>query len=235
MPKHRLYRSAYAAGAVTAADVLAFHRTTFGDVRMDGGAGGEGGTGEKEAKFKDPDTGEEFAFPGETPLAEMTPEQRTEYWRHKAQKHEKAAKSRADYEAIKAERDQLKAAGQTDAEKAAAKAAEEAATKARAEAEATLRGKYAGQLVAAKFEVALAGKRDLKDIQALVEGLDLTKFLTDSGEVDTDKVTNYAAGLTPNGSTWPDTGAGKRGKDTPKRGVSAGAEMFAASRGKTTT
>lgn len=226
------FRSAFpfSGGPVTPEAILEFHRATFGDARMV-----EGEEGAETPVFKDPETGEEYAFPEKTPTAEMTDAQRTEYWRHKAQKHEKAAKARADYDTVKAERDRLAAEGKTDAEKAAEAAVKAAAETARTEAEAAARSKYAVQLVTAEFKAALAGKRESKDIQTIVDGLDTTKFLTDAGEVDTDKVANYAAGLAPVGKTWPDTGAGKRGKNATQKGVSAGAEMFAASRGKTTT
>ncbi|MDR6861966.1 hypothetical protein [Phycicoccus sp. 3266] len=244
------FRSAFPVegGPVSPAEILAFHHARFGGLRMEdtggdggqGGAGGQGGNdggaggngGQSTDTFTDPDTGETYNFPTGKPTSEMTSEQREEYWRHKARKHEHASRNRADYDEIKAERDRLRAATQTDAEKAVEKAREEARTA----AEAELRGKFAGQLVAAEFKAALAGKRDAAGIQTLVDGLDLTKFLTDTGEVDTDKVTQYAAGLAPaGGKEWPDTGQGNRGDHKPAKGVSAGADLFAASRGKQKT
>lgn len=223
------FRSAFplGGGPVTPDQILAFHRLHFGSAQMNGadGAaqGGDNGGGDP-VNFKDPETGEEFAFPDKTPLASMTEPQKTEYWRHKAQKHEKSAKARADYDDVKAERDRLKAAGQTDAEKAAEKAVTEARADERARVEAETRDKYASQLVGAEFKAALAGKRDPKDIASLIEGLDITKFLTATGEVDTDKVTNYAAGLAPSGTSWPDTGAGRRGGSRAKPGDAGAAE-----------
>ncbi len=224
------FRSALAAGAVTPAQILAFHNATFGNLRMedaggDGGdVGGEGGDGGNENV-------EDKGFPAETPLSEMTLEQRESYWKTQARKHETASKNRADRDAIKAELDALKASTQTDAEKAVEAAKTEASTSAKVEA----RNQYVPQLVTAKLEAALAGKMPAEKIAAQVEFLDHTKFLTEAGEVDTDKVKQYAAGLAPAGGKWPDTGQGNRGTKTSGKGVGVGADMFAASRGKSST
>lgn len=230
------FRSAFASGCVTPAQVLDFHRQTFGLTRMEDGAGdggdgaavggaGDGGDG---AGSSGSDAGK--GFPLDTPLAEMTAEQREAYWKDKARKHETTAKARADYEAIKAERDQLKAAGMSESERVV----EQARTEAREAAKAEARTEYAGLLVSAKLEAALAGRMPAEQVASQVEFLDTSKFLTESGEVDTDKVKQYANGLVPDGKQWPDMGQGRRGSTKPAKGVAAGAEMFAASRGKKT-
>lgn len=221
----RKYASAFDFGATTAEQVLAFHRARFGDARMEGEtppagesteAGGDGG-----------ESGEQGGYPANTPLSEMTEGQQLAYWKHQARKHETTSKARADYDTIKAERDQLLSSTQTEAEKAVAAAREEGARAGRAE--------YAPRLVAAELKAALAGKIPADKLAGQIEFIDHTKFLTDTGEVDTDKVEQYAEGITP-AATWPDTGQGKRGNaDASGKGVAAGAEMFAASRGKKTT
>lgn len=199
---------------------------TGGDAPAGDGSGGDDG---KATDFTDPDTGEKYGFPANTPTSQMTAEQKAEYWRHKARKHESRSEARKDYDAIKSELDDLKAKHQTDAEKAV----EQAAKDARTDAETKLRAEFGAKLVAAKLEAALAGKLPAEKVTEHVEFLDATKFLTESGEVDTDKVKQYADGLAPSGKTWPDTGQGNRGSgDVTAKGVAAGAEMFAASRGK---
>lgn len=223
-----LFRSAYAAGNLTPEQVLAFHKARYAgvDLRMEGGdEGGDKGENGDKGGGDAGAGGTDKGFPENTPLADMTPEQQVAYWKDKAQKHESRNKSRGDYDQIKAERDRLKAATQTDADKAVDEAKKAGA------AEAT--EKMAGLLVAAEFKAALAGKRKAEEIATLVGGLDTKKFLTDSGEVDTDKVTQFAAGLAPAGG-WPDTGQGKTGTTGAAKGVSAGAEMYAAKRGKKT-
>lgn len=221
------FRSAFTRPDVSPADVLAFHRGIFGSLRMEGEGSDtdEGGEGGSESQ-----TGADRGFPAETPLSEMTTEQREAYWKYQARKHESAAKSRADYDTIRAELDKLKAATQTDAEKALEQARADARDAAKAEA----RAEFAPMLVAAKLETALAGKLPADKVAGHVEFIDASKFLTASGEVDTDKVKQYADGLAPSGKQWPDMGQGKRGDANRAKGVSAGAELFAASRGKKT-
>lgn len=211
--------------------LLASRRDTFGSAVMeledppaDAGADDKGGT-DKGAE------GGPNGFPEATPIAQMTPEQQAAYWKHQARKHEDTSKARADYDSVKTELDRLKAASLTDAEKAA----EAAKLEGRTTGEVEARNRYVPQLVAAKLEAALAGKMPADKIAGQVEFLDHAKFLTDAGEVDTDKVKQYAAGITPTGGTWPDMGGGKRGKSTADKGVTAGADMYAASRGKKTT
>lgn len=187
----------------------------------EGGAGGGGGGASK------PD---ENGFPADKPLAEMTIEQQAAYWKHQSRKHEQRAEAHKDYDAVKTELDALKAAHQTDAEKAVEQAKTEAKQAGKAEATA----EFAPKLVSAELKAALAGKLPADKIAGHVAFLDHTKFLTDSGEVDTDKVKQYAAGLAPAGG-WPDMGQGNRGKgDAAAKGVAAGADMYAASRGKKT-
>ena len=226
-----LFRSAYAAGNLTPEDVLAFHKARYAgvDLRMEDPDPADAKPDPDAKPDAKPDAAD--GFPANTPVADMTEGQQVAYWKHQARKHEQRSAARGDYDTIKAERDRLASANQTEADKAIAAAAEAA----RREGESAATSKYADLLVAAKFESALAGKRKPDDIATIVSGIDPKKFLTDSGEVDTDKVTQYAAGLAPAGNGWPDTGQGNRGTGTSGKGVAVGAEMFAAKRGKTNT
>lgn len=220
-------------GPVSPAQILAFHRERFGDTRMEEGAddaaakaAADAQAAEKAAADKAvADAAADRGFPENTPIVEMTEKQQAAYWKHQARKHEDTAKARKDYDEVIAERDRLKAAAQTDAEKAVDEAKAEARKEALLEA--------APKLVAAEFKAELKGKRTPEQITALLEPLDLKRFLTDTGEVDTAKVSQYAAGLGSAGKEWPDTGQGNRER-TAAKGVSAGADLFAESRAKKT-
>ena len=170
-------------------------------------------------------------FPAETPLTEMTVEQREAYWKHQARKHETRVKSLGDVDTLKAKAakfDELELAKLTPAEKVIEEARAEERAKVLAEQTQTV----AGRLVAAEFKVALAGRRSSEEVAALLEPLDLNKFLTSDGEVDADKVKTYAAGIAPAGRQWPGTGQGNRGTSGKTTGVNAGKSLFEARKKK---
>lgn len=160
----------------------------------------------------------------------MTIEQQAAYWKYYSRQHEATAKSRADYDTLKAKADEYdkhQAANATEQEKAVQAAA--AAARAAALQETTPR------LVAAEFRAATAGRIDPAQLAVLLEPLDMSKFLDPAGNVDTAKVATYAAGIAPAApgtggtppSTWPDMGQGRReGGAGPS--VSAGRDMFEA-------
>jgi hypothetical protein len=110
-------------------------------------------------------------------------------WKAEARKHEdraKAWKAKADAGAEAAKKlADIEAANQTAQEKAEARAA--AAEKAAVERE------HAAQQRIASAEVRAALTGVVPDPAAVVEDLDLSKFLTETGEIDTDKVTALKA------------------------------------------
>lgn len=206
------------------AALLDFHRATFGDARMEDDPAAAAAAAAAAAEENEPEGGapklNEHGFPDKTPVADMKPEEQVAYWKHQARKHEDRSRGTADYEAIKRERDELKARTQTAEEKAL----EDAKAEGRAEAaKASL-----PRLVAAEFRAAAAGRIPADQLATLLEPLDLTKFLSaDGGEVDTDKVQQYIDGIAPaDGKKWPDMGQGKRGGSTKAKGVSAGRSLF---------
>lgn len=205
--------------------LLDFHRATFGDARMEAAGDGEG-AGSGDGGDEGPSLNE-HGYPDQTPVKDMPAEQRAAYWKHQARKHEGRVKEMSDYDAVKAELDQLKQATQTDAEKAIEAARKEAADAARAEA----RRDTLPALVKAEFKASAAGKIPGDRLATILEPLDLTKFLTaDGGEVDTDKVQHYVDGLgLGDGTKWPDTGQGRR-EQHETTGVAAGREAFASRR-----
>lgn len=220
-------------------DVLAFHRNTFGSARMedppagtDGAPAGEqGSAGATGADGADGAAGRGPGTDGDKPISQMTDAEKAVYFEKKATRYKTTLKDREDYDAVKAERDRLRAATQTDAEKAVEAARTEEREKVTREVATT----YQTRLVQAEIKAALAGKNVPADqVKGHVDFIDPTKFLTDTGEVNTELVTQYAAGIAP-GQTWPDLGNGRRGTSGTSKGVAAGAEMFSAGKKTTST
>ena len=148
--------------------------------------------------------------------------------------------------AAKADAD-AKAAADAAAEKAKADAHDKAVDAARSDADKAVDAareegrKAAGRDANEKAATAILraslkarGKTD-EQVTTLVAATNVGAFLTDD-DVDTDKVAAFAndiAGpVTGGGSRGPDHGQGTRGSSTRATGVSAGADMFEASRKK---
>lgn len=159
-----------------------------------------------------PDTPEQ---PDTTTTAEQQPDTDTlaaevAKWKALAQKHEKRAKDNAD--AAK-ELDQLRTAAMSDQEKAVATAV--------AQARSDMLRQVGARLVDAEVRAAAAGKGI--DTDALLDGLDRTRFLDDDGEPKRDDIAAWLDRLMPttegNGRT-PDFGQGARGgRGTPATGL----------------
>jgi hypothetical protein len=176
---------------------------------------------------------EEYDFPAKTSLAEMTETQRIEYWRHKARVHEDRVKAFggltpeqiADLKTKAEQFEVLAAASQTDQERAIAEAEQNSRLLAEAQ--------FLPRLVAAEFRAATAGRLEADRLATILEPLDLSKFLTDDGEVDTDKVTAFVDGIAPVRGTEPQRlgpspqGAGRRGSyTTAASSVASGRELY---------
>lgn len=155
------------------------------------GEGGGGTTPEPKptapAKPAEPSTPSgDNGFPADTPISEMTGEQRENYWKHQARKHEATVKARGDYDDLKAKaakHDALERELMSDKDKAVA----EAKDSARAEAFAAV----TPRLVAAEIRAAAAGRIEADRLAGLIAPLgDMAWFIKD-GEVDTDKVSAF--------------------------------------------
>lgn len=147
-----------------------------------------------------PATGDS-GFPANTPLTEMTLDQQVAYWRHHSRAHENTAKARADYDAVKAKAaqyDALQAASMTDNEKAVADAEKRGR-------DAAIR-EVGGQLVDAQVIALSAGRMADGQRDALLGGLDRSKYLKADGSVDADKVRALVDGLAPATPQVPGTG-----------------------------
>lgn len=135
----------------------------------------------------------EHGYPANTPLEQMSAEQREAYWRYHSRKWENIAKGRNDYDELRAkaaELEQLRAATATDAEKAVA------AARAAGYAEATQ--KASTILVDAHVRAALGNRLTPDRVDALAATLDHRHFLGADGlSVDAAKVTAFADAVAP--------------------------------------
>lgn len=123
-----------------------------------------------------------------------------EKWKKLSRKHEDQAKANA---AAAKELETLRQKSMTDQEKAV----DDAKTSTRQE---TLR-EVGGKLAEASIRVAAAGRN--VDVDALVEGIDATKFLDDNGDPDTKAITAWVDRVAPVGDGKPgkrDLGLGAR-------------------------
>jgi hypothetical protein len=167
---------------------------------------GETGGGSGETPPAEPATGDSGevkvgpnGYPEKTPWRDMQPEHQAAYWRHQAQSWEGKAKT-ADGKVKELEpRAQqfaaLEEASRTEADRAIEQARREAHTAAVAATEAAARAKYGSVLVGAEFRVQLAGKLTAEQVSTLVGGLDVTRFLTEDGQPDTERIGEYVAAL----------------------------------------
>lgn len=145
-------------------------------------------------------------YPADTPLTDMSAEQREAYWKHYARTHEQTAKDRGDYDAVKAENERLRALTLTTEQKAI----EDAKTEGRQAGLAEASQKFGAQLVAAEFRGLLGGRLNKADgtvdadrLAALVAGLNPAAYLADDGSVKTDALKAWADAVAPAGPVAP--------------------------------
>lgn len=134
--------------------------------------------------------------PVETPPAPEAPAVDETDWKAEARKHEKRAKENAK---AAEELEKLRAKHMSEQDKAIAKAKTEGATEAMKS--------YGTKLAAAEFKAAaaLAGA----DTSGVIDLIDMSKFLDDSGDIDEKAIAKAVKGLPKSGKT----GGGKSGGD----------------------
>lgn len=197
----------------------------------DGGSGGAGGDGGEFDKN----------FPEKTPIGAMSQEQQLAYWKWYAQQHETRNKDLLKItggkygEDLKAEMDaleKLRDKDRTDGEKAVEAAKRSGRTEGAAGA------------VRLALELALGHDPEKNNLSTLIDALDLTKVLTDDGQVDADKVRALVKQIAPAGKgtgtgnerrTDTDYGAGRREHRSGKTGMAAGADLYASRHKKSAT
>lgn len=153
---------------------------------------GEEGEGGGEATTEPTPQEQGFDFPEGKSLVDMTEAQRTEYWRHKAQKHEKASKIDPDrldqLRAAAAELEQLKRANATEQEKAIE--------------DALRQGENLGAERYVKFAIkgeirATAPHLKPEQVDELLSIINPSAVIRDDGEVDADKIGKIISSFAP--------------------------------------
>lgn len=149
------------------------------------------------------------------------PSAEAEKWKALARKHEDRAKANAT---AAAELERLRRSQMSDQEKAV--------DAAKVQARAEVLREVGGSLVAAEVRATAAGRLSPEQIDALVDGIDATRFVDADGKVDTAKVSTFVDGLAgkpgtggTNGKT-PDMGQGRRPSSTDKPSVDAGLQRW---------
>lgn len=198
----------------------------------DGGQGGKNNGGDGNGQGGTPSKVDgEFDFPVNTPLAEMTPQQQSEYWRHKSRKHEQRANSRSDYDDVKkkAEKyDEIEQANKSELEKA-----NEKATGAEQRADTA-------ELSKLKLDVALEkapdgmSPKDVRDWAQRLTGTTREELQSDAEAMFSRIPASTAGdGGSNGGRTGPRVPRSGTGGGTPSKGsVAAGREAYEARRGK---
>lgn len=182
----------------------------------------------------------EASFPANTPLEQMSVEQREAYWKHQARKHEDRSKAFGNLTAdeLKQLRDDASRARALDQELSSE--ADKRATQARQDAEQAADAKYKPMLAETAFRIAIGDRKTEDEVNEFIADLNLPRFLTDDGRVDTARVLARVAEFAPaTGAaappvtrTGPTTaGQGNRSGNTrsaPGMGnVSAGRDLYA--------
>ena len=161
----------------------------------------------------EPDRG----FPEGTPLVEMTVDQQAAYWKHQARKHEQRAESRKDYDQVleRAKKwDQLEESQRTPSEQAVKAAREEGRAAALREANE----RTAVAILRAGLQARGKSSEEANEILAALSPGAFVK----NDDVDTDKVAAYVEKIAGPTTAWPDTGGGRRGGATTMTAAEAG-------------
>lgn len=152
-------------------------------------------------------------FPANTAVNDMEPAQQAAYWKHHARKHEDRAKAYGDVTPEQLTKLQADAAAHQQALDAKKPDDVKAIEKAREEGRAEARRENAPRLVGAEIKAVSAGRIPAAALATLISNLNHENFLTDKGEVSTDKVTELVNSIAPEGDgkqKFPNLGQGKR-------------------------
>jgi hypothetical protein len=190
---------------------------------------------EPDPKPEPKDDPKDLGFPADTHVQDMKPEEQAAYWKHQARRHESRASGYREAvgdrspEEVRAEMQRL-----ADLEREQMSENDRRIADAKAEGR-TEAAKQIGLESAESFLRTLLGDMPTSEKDELVDTLDLTKVLKDSGAVDTDKVTKLAERIAPrqgrgNGSRLDFGGGRERGSHEPTSGVQAGAERYRATK-----
>ena len=140
---------------------------------------------------------------GDKPISQMSDAEKAVYFEKKASRLTQTLKDQHDYADVKARLAQFEQDAMSEQEKAIATARAEERAKVIAELAPT----QAETLVKAEFR-ALLHNKTAAEVNTLLAPLNLSAFLNEKGGVDTDKVKQYTAGITPAAAPWPGLGQG---------------------------
>jgi hypothetical protein len=139
----------------------------------------------------------------------------------------------SDYDQLKTRAEQwdkFVAESKTQQEKELDQARKDAADAARAET----RQEFGSKLVDAHLTAAATGRMTPEALTALLAGVNKSAFLTDGGDVDATKVTQFIDGIAPATAAGPRVGGFGQGPRTgaPAGGIDAGAAVWEARHAK---
>lgn len=138
----------------------------------------------------------------------------------------------ADYDDLKA-----KAQRMEELELELSTATDRAVHAARQEERSKATTEFAPRLVTAEFRAAAKGVLTSDQLTSLIEDMDLSRYLTDKGDVDVDRIAKKVAAFAPKEDPTPpqvrvaDLGQGRR-STTPEKGVDAGRSRYVATHKK---
>lgn len=186
----------HADGTLNIPALLAMHRAKFGGLRMEGDGGGDGGAGDGGAGDGGGNGDQAYSPPATQADFDARVQDRVRRAQAKGyQDAETKYKPGHDQHAA------LEAELGTAADKAAKKARDEEREKANSE--------FIPRVVKAEFKAAAKGVLTDDQLTALLEDLDLTKYVTDKGDVDEEKVSKKVTAFAPAGD-----GKGNNGNNT---------------------
>lgn len=156
----------------------------------DDGTGGDGGgqQQQQQGQQQSAPSGGDRGYPEGTPLEQMNAEQQANYWKHQARKHEDRVKAfgKLTPEELATLRDK---AGKHDAlEFELGSEADKRAAAARKEAEEAKDALYRPMLAETALRVAIGDRKTAEEVDDFIGDLNLSRFLTDDGKVNTAKV-----------------------------------------------
>lgn len=124
----------------------------------------------------------------------------------------------ADYDSLKE-----KAARADALDNELATETEKAVRAAREEERKEIQAKTTPRLVRAEFRAAAKGVLSTEQLDSLLEDVDLNRFITDTGDVDEDRIAKKISALAPpkeEKPRFPDLGGGKRGGNSTATNMS---------------
>lgn len=199
----------HADGSLDVDALLRLHIDSFGSMRME--ESDDGGDAAAAKAAADAKTAADAKAAADAAAAYQPPATQAELDRIIQNRVRKFA----DYDEIKAKADKhdaLEAELGTAADKAAAEARKEEREKAARE--------NVPRVVRAEFRAAAKGVLTDEQLSALLEDLDMSKYVTDKGDVDDEKVTKKVAAFAPTGTTTRavSLGQGNQQQAQPKPG-----------------